>query len=135
MRQEIASMIIAVSCMVIAGLLAVIVYQNWQLRPRPELTTSFQAVQMTNGQVFFGRLERAGSAFPGLREVYLLQTKTNPETKQVTNTLVKRAQDWQGSDAMFLNAAHIIAIDPVKPGSNLDKLLQQSRDAAVAPGK
>ena len=135
MRQETAYAIIALTGMVIIVLLALLVYQNWQLHPeQPELTAPFQAVQVTTGQVFIGRLERVGSSgFPGLREVYMLQSKVNPETKQVTNTLVKRAPDWQGADTMFLNAAHILVIEPVRPGSNIDKLIQQSRSAPSAP--
>ena len=134
MRQA-AHMIIALSCVVIAGLLAVVVYQNSQLRSQPDITTPFKVVQMTNGQVFLGRLQGAGSAFPALRDVYLFQSKTSSETKQVTSTLIKRVKDAEGTDEIFLNAAHIQAIEPVKPGSNIDNLLQQTRSAAAAASK
>lgn len=117
--------------LVVAGLFAFFLWQTDPLRSGPALTTPFQVVQMTNGQVFFGRLSQERSAFPALREVYVLQSKTNPETKQVTNILIKRAQDSQGEDVIFLNARHIVAVEAVKPGSNMDKLIQESRKATT----
>ena len=130
--QRAAYVMVGLSSMVIAGVLAFFLYHS---HSGPQLTTPFQAVQMSNGQVFFGRLSQAGSAYPALHEVYLLQGKTNPETKQVTNFLVKRAQDWQGEDAIFLNARHIMAVEAVKPGSSIDKLIQDSRKGTTEPSK
>ncbi|MES2565048.1 MAG: hypothetical protein V4637_20345, partial [Pseudomonadota bacterium] len=81
-------------------------------------------------QIFFGRLDDLGSRFPILRDVYSLQTKTHPQTKEVTNVLVRRAQDGQGVDGMRFNAIHILSIEPVKPGSNVDKMIQQAQKGA-----
>ena len=126
MRQA-AYMIVAVSSIAIAGLLAMLVYQNDGMRPPPQLTTPLQAVRLTNGQVFFGRLDELGSRFPILRDVYSVQTRTHPQTKEVTNVLVKRAQDGQGADGMRFNAIHILSIEPVQPGSDVDKMIQQAQ--------
>jgi len=135
MRQEVFATINAFSSLAIACLLAVLVYQNAQQHTRPDLSTPFQAIQMANGQIFLGRLEGAGTAFPSLREAYTFQTRTNPETKQVTNTLVRRSQEANEADAIVLNGSQILTIEPVRPGSNIDKMIQQSRSATPAPKK
>ena len=39
---------------------------------KPNFSVEYQAVFMDNGQVFFGKMERAGSPYPLLREVYYI---------------------------------------------------------------
>jgi len=92
----------------------------------PPLTTTYQAIVMTNGQLFFGKLQQAGSRFPVLTDVHIIQTQTNPETKQVSNVLVKRGKEAHAPDRMVLNAQQILIIEPVTPGSQIEKLLQES---------
>ncbi len=121
----------------IVALLAGLLYQNARVHAEPELTTPFHGVLLTNGQAFIGRLEKAGSAFPVLREVYYVRSQTNPETKQVVNALVKRGQEWHSPDAMILSASHIVLIEPVKPDSQMGKLIEENRKTAgtVPPQK
>ena len=94
--QKAAVFVIAILGIVITGLLAALVQQNSRVAAEPQLTTPWSGVLLTNGQAFFGRLEKAGSAFPVLRDVYYVRSQVNQETKQVTNTLVKRGQEWHG---------------------------------------
>jgi len=49
----------------------------------------YYAVLLSNGSVYFGRLEGLDSDLPVLRDVYYVQSITNPDTKQTTNVLVK----------------------------------------------
>src|SRR5262245_58548461 len=39
------------------------------------ISTRYQAVTLTNGQVFVGRLEKLDSAFPVLSDIHMLQGK------------------------------------------------------------
>jgi hypothetical protein len=94
-----------------------------QLLPSP--TTPYQAVVLTNGQTFFGKLEQGGSSYPVLMDVYYIQNQVNPETKQVTNTLVKRGREAHEPDRMILNAAHVLVVEPVKPDSHIGKLIEE----------
>lgn len=57
------------------------------------LETEYQAVYLDNGQVLYGRLEGAGSAYPLLRDVYYIQRQTDPETKEVKNVLLRRGSE------------------------------------------
>ena len=125
--QKAAVFVIAILGIVITGLLAALVQQNSRVAAEPQLTTPWSGVLLTNGQAFFGRLEKAGSAFPVLRDVYYVRSQVNQETKQVTNTLVKRGQEWHGPDAMVLNKQHILLIEPVRPDSQMGRLIEENQ--------
>src|SRR6516164_9712921 len=61
-------------------------------------TTSYQAVLLTNGSVYFGHLQDYGSSHPVLTDVYYVVSQGNPETKQVTNSLIKRGKELHEPD-------------------------------------
>jgi len=82
-------------------LIAVFAYQSIRAHTTPELRAPFHAVLMMNGQAYFGRLERLGTNFSLLRDVYYVRSQVNPETKEVTNSLVKRGQEWHAPDFML----------------------------------
>jgi hypothetical protein len=90
--------------------------------------TEYQAVLLTNGQVFFGRLEGFGGAHPILREVYYIRTVPAPEgNTQTTNILVKRGQEWHSPDFMVLNASHILLVEPVAKTSKVAQLISEQK--------
>jgi hypothetical protein len=102
-------------------------------RPNISLKTDYQAVFLDNGQVFFGRLENAGSAYPLLRDVFYVQSSVNKETKQVKNVLMKRGSEGHGPDRMYINARHIVVIEPVSPDSKVAQLIKEAKTAR--PGR
>jgi hypothetical protein len=87
----------------------------------------FYAVLLNNNSVYFGKLQGLGSPFPVLTEVYYVQSNQNPETKAVSNILVKRGKEWHGPDRMILNEKSIVFVEPVGPGSKVDELIKESR--------
>src|SRR5713226_1918799 len=106
--------VLAVVLILIAGSIAIVAVVQMTLRQRPSLTTPYQAVILTNGQTLFGRLERVGSAYPTLVDVFYIQNQVNPETKQISMSLVKRGKEWHEPDYTTISAAHILLIEPVK---------------------
>jgi hypothetical protein len=84
---------------------------------------TYQAVLLSNGQVYFGRLEGYGTGNPVLREVYYVQSGLNDQ-KQPTNILLKRGKEWHGPDRMYLNPRQIIMVEPVGPGSRVYELIK-----------
>ena len=128
--QRVISLVLAFFGTAIVALLAVLAYQNARMHAAPELTTPFHGVLLTNGQAYFGQLEQADTGFPVLREVYYLRSQTDPDTKQAVNVLVKRGQEWHAPDRMILNASHILLIEPVKPDSQVSKLIEAHRKGA-----
>jgi len=93
----------------------------------PEITTPYSAVLLDNNQVYFGKLANAGSPFPELTDVYYIQNAVNQETKAVSNVLVRRGNEVHGPDRMFLNAHHIILIEPVGPNSKIAQLITEDK--------
>jgi hypothetical protein len=92
------------------------------------MTTPYQAVLLSNGSAYFGKLEGLGTAYPVLREVFYVQSVTNPETKQVSNVLVKRGKEWHAPDRMILNANMIVFVEPVTPGSRVAQLISEAKN-------
>jgi hypothetical protein len=92
-----------------------------------EMSTPYQAVLLSNGSAYFGRLEGLGTDYPVLREVYYVQSVQNPETKQVSNILVKRGKEWHAPDRMILNENMIVFVEPVNPGSRVAQLIEQAK--------
>jgi hypothetical protein len=92
-----------------------------------KFTTPYQAVLLTSGSAYFGRLEGYGTSRPVLNEVYYIVTQTNPETKQTNNILVKRGKEMHEPDRMYLNPSQIIAVEPVGPNSQIAQQIAKSQ--------
>jgi hypothetical protein len=89
----------------------------------PALSTPYHAVALTNGQVFFGRIEALGTDYTVLRDVFYIQSRQNPDTKQVANVLIKRGGEWHAPDRMIINRQQVLLIEPVKEDSQVAKLI------------
>jgi hypothetical protein len=89
-------------------------------------TTPYQAVLLTNGSAYFGKLEGYGTPRPVLTEVYYIVTQTNPETKQSSNVLVKRGKELHEPDRMYLNPNQILCVEPVGEKSKVAQLIAQA---------
>jgi len=91
------------------------------------LDTPYQAVLLNNGAAYFGKLEGLGKPYPVLQEVYYIQTREDPNTKQRPNVLVKRGQELHGPDRMILNANDIVFVEPVNPHSRVAELIAEAK--------
>jgi len=87
----------------------------------------YSAVLLGNGQSYIGRLSGLGTAFPVLTDVYYIQARVDPETKQAVNTLIKRGKEWHAPERMLISANSIVFVEPVKPGSDVAKLIEKHR--------
>jgi hypothetical protein len=89
--------------------------------------TTYQAVLLSNGNVYFGRLQDYGDRFPVLTDVFYIQSSVNPDTKQTVNVLVKRGKELHSPDRMYLNPSQIILVEPVGPNSKVMQLILEQR--------
>src|SRR5664280_27906 len=89
-------------------------------------TTEYQLVVMNNGQYFIGKIEKAGSAYPVLKNVFYIRQQMDPETKQMKAGLFKRSMEPHAPNTMYINASSISLIEPVSPDSQMAKLIKQS---------
>lgn len=87
----------------------------------------YYAVLLSNNAVYFGKLEGLGTDYPVLRDVFYIQSATNPETKAVTNVLVKRGKELHGPDRMILNEKSIVFVEPVGADSKVAQLISESK--------
>jgi hypothetical protein len=97
-------------------------------RPGPAVvfSTPYQAVLLTNGAAYFGKLEGYGTPRPLLTEVYYIVTQNNPDTKQSSKVLVKLGKfELNEPDRMYLNPNQILGVEPVDPKSQVAQLIAQ----------
>jgi hypothetical protein len=86
----------------------------------------YYAVLLANGSVYFGQIEGLGSQYPVLKNVYYVQSAQNPDTKAVSNVLVKRGKEWHGPDRMIISEKSIIFLEPVGADSKVAQLIAES---------
>jgi hypothetical protein len=91
--------------------------------PTVKFSTPYQAVLLTNGSVYFGHLQDFGSSHPVLTDVYYVVSQSNPETKQVTNSLIKRGKELHEPDRMYLNPNQIVFVESVGTDSKVAQLI------------
>jgi hypothetical protein len=110
----------------IAVIAAALLFMKHTLSRSPvAFTTPYQAVLLTNGSAYFGKLEGYGTPRPVLTEVYYIVTQNNPETKQSSNVLVKRGKELHEPDRMYLNPNQILCVEPVGTNSKVAQLIAQ----------
>jgi hypothetical protein len=91
-----------------------------------EFSTSYQAVLLTNGSVYFGHLQGYGAPHPTLTDVYYIVTQNDPATKQTKPVLVKRGKELHEPDRMYLNPGQILLVETVGPNSKVAQLIEQA---------
>jgi hypothetical protein len=88
-------------------------------------TQTYQAVLLSNNNVYFGKLEGYGTDNPVLSEVYYVETAIDPLTKQQRNILTKRGKEWHSPDRMYINPKQIVIVEPVGPNSRVAELIKE----------
>ena len=91
-----------------------------------DLKAAYHVVFLSNSNAYIGKIRPVGTDYFYLTDVYYIQSQVNPDTKQVSNTLVKRGQELHKPDSMYVNAQHVLMIEPVTPGSQVANLIQQA---------
>lgn len=113
------------------GLVAVLLLSSCNRTGGTPIATDanrYYAVLLTNGSVYFGKIEGLGTSYPVLRDVFYVQSNVNQETKAVSNVLVKRGKEWHAPDRMFLNEKAIVLVEPVGSDSAVAKLISESKN-------
>ena len=108
---------------VLAGLHIFLALQPSSVR----FSTPYQAVILTNGSVYFGHLQGYGTSHPVLTDVYYVVSQGNPETKQVTNSLIKRGKELHEPDRMYLNPNQIVFVESVGANSKVAQLIGEQK--------
>ena len=59
---------------------------------------------------------------------FYVKSTQDPNTKAISNTLVKRGREWHAPDRMILNANMIVLVEPVNPSSRVAQLIAQAKN-------
>ena len=107
------------------GVAVGVLVQHLRSASTAQISAGYQAVLLDSGQVYYGKLQGVGTAYPVLTDVFYVQNKVDPDTKAVSNILVRRGKEWHAPDRMAINDRHIVLIEPVANGSQVSKLIDQ----------
>jgi hypothetical protein len=88
-----------------------------------QFSTPYQAVLLTNGSVYFGHLWNYGGPDPFLTDVFYVLSQTDPATKEIRNSLIKRGKELHEPDRMYLNPSQIIFVETVGTNSKVAQLI------------
>lgn len=91
------------------------------------LTTEYQALLLSNGLAYYGKVRELNDQFLEMDDVYYVQTGVEAKTKKQTSILQKRGKEWHAPDHMSINLDHVVFIEPVNPDSDVAKLITQSK--------
>lgn len=91
-----------------------------------KFTTPYQAILLSNGSAYFGRLQGYGGSHPLLTDVFYIVNETDPQTKQSKPVLVKRGKELHEPDRMYLNPNQIVFVETVGPNSKVAQLIEQA---------
>jgi hypothetical protein len=117
---------------VLAGIVvivaALLIVKDTRPAPPVVFTTPYQAVLLTNGTAYFGKLDGYGTPRPVLTDVYYIVTENNPDTKQSSKVLVRLGKlELNEPDRIYLNPTQILGVQPVGPNSKVAQLIAQQQ--------
>ena len=94
------------------------------------ITSGYQSVLLTNGQVFFGKLSVSGSWFK-ISDVYYLQAAEDTATSADKNAnlqLVKRGSELYGpEDAMYIKKDSLLYFENMKEDSRVVQAILEEK--------
>jgi hypothetical protein len=67
-----------------------------------------------------------GSSQPLLSDVFYVVSQTDPETKQVKSSLIKRSKEMHEHDRMYLNPNQIVFVETLGTNSKVAQLISQA---------
>ncbi len=92
------------------------------------LDADYQAVFLTNGQVYFGQVDKKASGFVLVSDMYYLQNQTIgiAETAGQDVALIKLGNEVHGpTDAMYINQERILFIEDLQNGSRVVQAIEE----------
>ncbi len=120
--------IIVIALVVVLGLYVVSKYSRFNVLGLSSTNENWQAVFLTNGQVYFGKVVKETKSGVLLREIYYLQV-TQPlqrsgdqaqAEQQSELSLVKLGNELHGpKDEMRINPYHVLFIEDLKADSRV----------------
>lgn len=125
MMKSLGSIVSPLLQLAILALLGVIIWQQLDKTDTPLDDAPYAAVTMTNGLVYFGRVDHATSEYLHLDDPRYIDRRKNPKTGTINNLLVKRArQALHRPPGMIIPVVSILFVEPIDPNSQIGKQLR-----------
>jgi hypothetical protein len=87
----------------------------------------YQAVVLTNGQIYFGKLTAPGDDFYYLRHVYYLTEQSTRAGQPKQRALAPIVRDVHTpEDMMVINRSQIVYMENLKPNGEVSRRIQQA---------
>ena len=115
-------------------------FASKMLNPTLVKQNQYQAVFLTNGQVYFGKLESGGPQFLRLKDVYYLQTSDSTETTgeanaeqpaedSQTQTLIRLGKEIHGPDnEMLISREQVLFFENISNDGTVGKAIKSDKD-------
>jgi len=120
---------------VVVAVIAVIAGGYWFFRGRGggAVGSDYQAVFLTNGRTYYGKVASSSSSEVVLRDIYYMvatqpapDAEATPGAQNVQYTLVKLGEEMRGPmDEMRINREHILYIESLKEGGKVVQAIKQ----------
>ncbi len=121
--------VVVIALIIVLGLYFISKYSRFNVLGLSGSNNNWQAVFLTNGQVYFGKVVKENSKSVLLRDIYYLQVTQPLQTSgdqqqqaQVQNelSLVKLGNELHGpKDEMRINGAHVLFVEDLKADSRV----------------
>ncbi|HEX8762747.1 MAG TPA: hypothetical protein VF733_03215 [Candidatus Saccharimonadales bacterium] len=129
---RIVFVVLLFSITVLAIAIAISLYFGKNKEAKYVIKDKYQAVFLTNGQVYFGKLNRVHDSFVDLQEIYYLNSQQQPESgnkneaQQTSFSLVKLGCELHGpADQMIINRDQISFWENLKTDGKVAKAIEQ----------
>ena len=108
-----------------------------QLRPAfvPGPLGATYAVQLQNGQMFYGVLRALDPAQLQLAEVYYVQPYTMPNGQPGNRVVSRQRNDWHGPTSLSIPLERVLYVEAVGPESQLARLIAQDKATPAVAGR
>lgn len=107
----------------------------WKSKANDFKTGQWQAVFLTNGQVYFGQLSSMNSQFSDLKDIYYLQVQKQIQPDQSSSTdqgkltLVKLGNELHGPvDEMRINRDQILFVENMKEDGKVMQAIKRYKE-------
>ncbi len=124
--------VVIIALLVLGGLYVISKYTRFNVLGLSTASNNWQAVFLSNGQVYFGKVVKANDDMVVLRDIYYLQVtqplqRSGSEQNQPSGelSLVKLGNELHGpEDEMRINYQHVLFIENLKPDSKVVQAIE-----------
>ncbi|MBN1570822.1 MAG: hypothetical protein JXA73_23480 [Acidobacteria bacterium] len=96
-----------------------------------KIDTEYTSVFLDNGQIFVGKLEKVDSSYILLKDVFYIKSwvvqDKDDQSREIRNTISMRIEEANNPAFTYINAQHILVIEPVSSNSKISDLIKKAK--------